>query len=205
EFAHPGGTEAVADLLDEPHVLEADGLVHGTLRSRLVSCAHDLRFPTGLAFFLDPFAFVDGDDLGGHLDAEVDPDVVLNLGRHGLVAEFCQGTPHGFGLVGQFLYRLAVASSSLASRSARLFCLRHVCCPLAENYSSRPTMMMPDRPTNMQAVLVAGDEKRIVFVRIISTIVLSSGFIALHPSCKLKTATEVRAGGREEGMDGQVL
>ena len=65
-------------------------------------------------------------------------------------------------------------------RSARLFCLRHVCCPLAENYSSRPTMMMPDRPTNMQAVWVAGDEKRIVFVRIISTIVSSSGFIALQ-------------------------
>jgi hypothetical protein len=38
--------------------------------------------------------------------------------------------------------------------------------------------MMPDRPTNRQAVRVAGNGKRLVFIRIISTIVLSSGFIA---------------------------
>jgi len=165
DFSHPGGTEAVADFLHRPHVLEAHGLVHRTFRDRLGSYSHDLRLTTSFAFLPGQQAFVDRDDLGGHLDAEVGLDEVLNLGRHGLVAEFGQGTPDRFRLVGQFLDRLAVASRSRASLFSR-FCLRHVCYPLAENYSSRPTMM-PNRPTHMQAVQVAGDEKRVVFIRII--------------------------------------
>src|SRR6516165_9023454 len=45
EFAHPGGTEAVADLLDEPHVLEAHTTVCRRFRGSLGCCSHDLRFP----------------------------------------------------------------------------------------------------------------------------------------------------------------
>src|SRR5262249_19660692 len=153
EFSHPGMTEAVADFLHRPQISEADTTVRRKFRGSLADRSGLFRLPTGLAFPLDQLAFVDGDDLSGHLTTEVGLDEVLNLGRHGLVAEFCQRTPHGFRLVGQLLERLAVAR--LVGRSASLFCrfcLCHICLPPAANYRTYPTVMMPDRPTNMQGV-----------------------------------------------------
>src|SRR6516165_400400 len=88
EFAHPGRTEAVADLLDKPHVLEAHTTVRRWFRGSLADRSGFFRLASGLALLLGQLAFVDGDDLGGHLDAKVGLDELLNLGRRGLVAEF---------------------------------------------------------------------------------------------------------------------
>jgi hypothetical protein len=55
----------------------------------------------------------------------------------------------------------------------------------------------------MQEVRILGAEKRGSVYADYTGIVPSSGFIALHRPAELKTATEVRAGGREVGTDVQ--
>ncbi len=65
KFSHPGGTEAIADLLDDPQVPEADGLVHRKFRGRLADRFDLIRLSTGFAFLaalLDQLALVNGDD-----------------------------------------------------------------------------------------------------------------------------------------------